>query len=102
MAPITRLLVANRGEIAVRIVRAAFDEGIETVVATSQADRDSLAAKLADRSVVIGPAAAGTPWGGNASETWAMGGATLFRPASAEQGKAGAWPAGQAGRRPRM
>ena len=55
MSGIRRLLVANRGEIAVRIVRAAFDEGIETVVATSQADRDSLAAKLADRAVVIGP-----------------------------------------------
>jgi len=56
MTRITRLLVANRGEIAVRIVRAAFDEGIETVVVTSEADRDSLAARLADRSIVIGPA----------------------------------------------
>jgi acetyl-CoA carboxylase biotin carboxylase subunit len=57
MAAITRLLVANRGEIAVRVIRAAFDEGIETVVVTSQADRDSLPAKLADRAVVIGPPA---------------------------------------------
>ncbi|MCG3754013.1 acetyl/propionyl/methylcrotonyl-CoA carboxylase subunit alpha [Amycolatopsis sp. Poz14] len=56
---INRLLVANRGEIAVRIIRAAFDEGIETVAVTSQADRDSLPAKLADRAVVIGPASAG-------------------------------------------
>ena len=53
-----RVLVANRGEIAVRIVRACFDEGIESVVAVSEADRDSLAARSADRAVVIGPAAA--------------------------------------------
>jgi acetyl-CoA carboxylase biotin carboxylase subunit len=50
-----RVLVANRGEIAVRIVRACRALGIETVVATSAIDRDSLAAKLADRSVCIGP-----------------------------------------------
>ena len=54
-----RVLVANRGEIAVRIVRACFDEGLESVVASSIVDRDSLAARLADDVVVIGPAAAG-------------------------------------------
>ena len=53
-----RVLVANRGEIAVRIVRACFDEGLESVLAVSTADRDSLAARLADRVVVIGPPAA--------------------------------------------
>jgi len=53
-----RVLIANRGEIAVRVVRACFDEGLESVVAVSAADTDSLAAQLADRSVVIGPAAA--------------------------------------------
>ena len=52
-----RVLVANRGEIAVRIVRACFDEGIESVVAVSDADRDSLAARRADTVVRIGPAA---------------------------------------------
>lgn len=52
---ITRLLVANRGEIALRIVRAARRRGIETVLAASAADRDSLAAREADRVVVIGP-----------------------------------------------
>ncbi|PKW16520.1 acetyl-CoA carboxylase biotin carboxylase subunit [Saccharopolyspora spinosa] len=52
------LLIANRGEIAVRIVRACFDEGIESVLAVSAADTDSLAARLADRVVVIGPASA--------------------------------------------
>ena len=51
-----RVLVANRGEIAVRILRACYDEGLETVVAVSDADRQSLAAQLADRAVVIGPA----------------------------------------------
>lgn len=53
------ILVANRGEIAVRVIRACFDEGIESVLAVSAADVDSLAAKLADRVTVIGPAAAG-------------------------------------------
>ncbi|QIZ37731.1 acetyl/propionyl/methylcrotonyl-CoA carboxylase subunit alpha [Saccharopolyspora sp. ASAGF58] len=52
------LLIANRGEIAVRIVRACFDEGIESVLVVSAADTDSLAARLADRVVVIGPASA--------------------------------------------
>lgn len=56
--PIRRVLVANRGEIAVRIIRACFDEGIESVLACSAADTNTLAARLADRVVVIGPAAA--------------------------------------------
>ena len=51
-----RVLVANRGEIAVRIVRACHALGIEAVVAVSDADRDSLAARMADRAVCIGPA----------------------------------------------
>jgi acetyl-CoA carboxylase biotin carboxylase subunit len=55
---IRRLFVANRGEIALRIVRAAQALNIETVVAVSAADRDSAAARLADRAVVIGPPAA--------------------------------------------
>ncbi len=49
------LLIANRGEIAVRIIRAARELGIRTVQAHSQADADSLAVKLADRAVEIGP-----------------------------------------------
>lgn len=53
-----KVLIANRGEIAVRVVRACFDEGLESVVAVSDADRNSLAAQLADRTVVIGPAPA--------------------------------------------
>jgi len=53
-----RVLIANRGEIAVRVIRACFDEGIESVLAVSEADRGSLGAQLADRVVLIGPAAA--------------------------------------------
>ena len=56
--PLRRILVANRGEIALRIVRAARSLGMETVLAASVADRDSIAAREADRMVVIGPAAA--------------------------------------------
>jgi acetyl-CoA carboxylase, biotin carboxylase subunit len=58
MGRISRVLIANRGEIAVRILRACFDEGLETVLVISEADRDSLGAQLADRVVCIGPAAA--------------------------------------------
>jgi acetyl-CoA carboxylase biotin carboxylase subunit len=53
---VTRVLVANRGEIAVRIIRACKTLGIETVAAVSEADRDSLAAKQAKRAICIGPA----------------------------------------------
>src|SRR5687767_2003090 len=53
---VTRVLVANRGEIAVRIIRACQALGVETVAAVSEADRESMAAKMANRSVCIGPA----------------------------------------------
>ncbi len=56
--PIRTLLVANRGEIAVRIIRAARELGIATVQAYSDADGDSLAVQLADHSIHIGPAQA--------------------------------------------
>lgn len=52
-----RLFVANRGEIAVRILRTAKKLGIETVLGVSAADRESLGAEMADRAVVLGPAA---------------------------------------------
>ncbi len=56
--PIRRVLIANRGEIAVRILRTCRILGIETVLAVSAADRDGEPARLADRSVCIGPARA--------------------------------------------
>jgi acetyl-CoA carboxylase biotin carboxylase subunit len=58
LSGISRVLVANRGEIAVRILRACFDERLETVLVVSDADRGSLAAQLADRVVCIGPPSA--------------------------------------------
>ncbi|WP_212526046.1 acetyl-CoA carboxylase biotin carboxylase subunit [Actibacterium sp. MT2.3-13A] len=55
---IKKLLVANRGEIAVRIIRAARDLDIRTVQVVSAADHDMLAARLADEVIEIGPAPA--------------------------------------------
>src|ERR1700732_4776082 len=51
-----RLFVANRGEIAVRILRTARRLGLETVLGVSAADTESLGAEMADRVVVLGPA----------------------------------------------
>ncbi len=56
--PVQRLLIANRGEIAVRIIRAAQAMGIHTIQAHSEADADMLAVRLADEAVWIGPAQA--------------------------------------------
>ena len=53
-----RVLIANRGEIAVRVIDACKALGIETVLVVSQADRETLGAKRADRVVCIGPAPA--------------------------------------------
>ncbi|MGJ5177518.1 acetyl-CoA carboxylase biotin carboxylase subunit [Bradyrhizobium oligotrophicum] len=55
---IKKLLIANRGEIAVRIIRAARELGIPTVQVYSKADAESLAVRLADEGVEIGPAQA--------------------------------------------
>jgi acetyl-CoA carboxylase biotin carboxylase subunit len=53
--PISRLLIANRGEIAVRIQRAARELGIKTIQVYSAADADSLAVRMADEAINIGP-----------------------------------------------
>jgi acetyl-CoA carboxylase biotin carboxylase subunit len=51
-----KILIANRGEIALRIQRACRELGIKTVVVHSEADKDAKYVKLADESVCIGPA----------------------------------------------
>lgn len=55
---IRKILIANRGEIAIRIIRACREMGIETVAVYSEADRQALHTQLADEVVCIGPAAA--------------------------------------------
>ena len=56
MPDIRKVLVANRGEIAVRVIGACRDLGIETVLAASEPDLESLPAQMADRVICIGPA----------------------------------------------
>ncbi|MBI1251096.1 MAG: acetyl-CoA carboxylase biotin carboxylase subunit [Alphaproteobacteria bacterium] len=53
-----KILIANRGEIAVRVIKTARRMGIKTVVVFSEADRDSMAVEMADEGVFIGPAPA--------------------------------------------
>lgn len=55
----TKILIANRGEIAVRIIRACKEMGVASVAVYSEADRETLHTALADESICIGPASAG-------------------------------------------
>ena len=57
-----RVLVANRGEIAVRVIRTCRRLGIETVLTVSDADAESLPARLADQVILIGPGPAGASY----------------------------------------
>jgi acetyl-CoA carboxylase biotin carboxylase subunit len=54
-----KILIANRGEIALRIIRACREMGIRSVIAHSEADRDSLPVQMADERICIGPGASG-------------------------------------------
>jgi acetyl-CoA carboxylase biotin carboxylase subunit len=54
-----KILIANRGEIALRVQRACREMGIKAVMVYSEADRDAKYVRLADESVCIGPAASG-------------------------------------------
>ncbi|MDQ2902740.1 MAG: acetyl-CoA carboxylase biotin carboxylase subunit [Ktedonobacteraceae bacterium] len=54
-----KILIANRGEIALRIIRACREMGIRSIVAHSEADRDSLPVRLADERICIGPGPSG-------------------------------------------
>ncbi|MDB5712855.1 MAG: accC, partial [Sphingomonadales bacterium] len=58
MAAIEKLLIANRGEIALRIHRACHEMGIKTVAVHSTADSDAMHVRLADEAICIGPASA--------------------------------------------
>src|SRR5213592_22035 len=54
-----KIMIANRGEIALRVIRACREMGIRSVIAHSEADRNSLPVRMADERICIGPGASG-------------------------------------------
>ena len=58
MTPFSKILIANRGEIALRIIRACRELGIATAIVYSDIDRDTLPVRMADEAICIGPASA--------------------------------------------
>ena len=57
----SKILIANRGEIAVRIIRACRELGIQTVAVYSEADKEALHTEMADEAICIGPARSSEP-----------------------------------------
>ena len=80
--PFVKVLVANRGEIAIRIFRTLTELGIETVAVYSEADRSSLHAQVADEAYLIGPGPAAESYlvGERIVETARQAGAQAIHP----------------------
>lgn len=80
--PISKILVANRGEIALRIMRSAREMGIKTVAVYSEADRTALHVRYADEAICIGPAASNQSYlvGSNIIEACKQTGAEAIHP----------------------
>ena len=68
---IKKVLIANRGEIAVRIIRACREMNIQTVAIYAMPDKDALHVRLADESCCIGPATSVRAWRLKAPPSWA-------------------------------